>query len=91
MTVWCCPLSNVGDIKRSFVLARGVKLEAAMMAFGVEVDGRGGGEGVCGSGVRMWVGLRIVFLQRGAKKVYAVDTAYGVLAWTLRKGVSGWW
>ena len=30
-------------------------------------------------------GFTDCLLQRGASKVYAVDTAYGVLAWTLRK------
>jgi 23S rRNA (cytidine1920-2'-O)/16S rRNA (cytidine1409-2'-O)-methyltransferase len=58
----------------------GEKLAAAMDVFGVSADGR-----VCadlGSNVGGFVDC---LLRRGATRVYAVDTGYGVLAYTLRK------
>jgi 23S rRNA (cytidine1920-2'-O)/16S rRNA (cytidine1409-2'-O)-methyltransferase len=70
----------MGDMKRSFVSRAGLKLEAAMMVFGVEVAGKACAD--LGANVG---GFTDCLLQRGAAKVFAVDTGYGVLAWTLRK------
>lgn len=58
----------------------GFKLDAALEAFGIQPK-----DWVCadfGSNVGGFVDC---LLRRGAAKVYAVDTGYGVLAWTLRK------
>ncbi len=74
------PPPPMGDMKRSFVSRAGFKLEAAMAGFGVEVQGA-----VCADLGANVGGFTDCLLQRGAAKVFAVDTAYGVLAWTLRK------
>jgi 23S rRNA (cytidine1920-2'-O)/16S rRNA (cytidine1409-2'-O)-methyltransferase len=70
----------MGDMKRSFVSRAGFKLEAAMVVFGVDVQGA-----VCADLGANVGGFTDCLLQRGAARVYAVDTGYGVLAWTLRK------
>lgn len=57
----------------------GEKLAWALSHFDVEVEGR-----ICcdlGSNVGGFVDC---LLQRGARRVYSVDTSYGTLAWTLR-------
>jgi 23S rRNA (cytidine1920-2'-O)/16S rRNA (cytidine1409-2'-O)-methyltransferase len=58
----------------------GLKLEAALSAFGVDVRGLACADLGCSTG-----GFTDCLLKHGAAKVYAVDTAYGELAWTLRK------
>jgi 23S rRNA (cytidine1920-2'-O)/16S rRNA (cytidine1409-2'-O)-methyltransferase len=66
--------------KRRYVSRAGTKLEAALEAFQVDPDRL-----VCadlGSNVGGFVDC---LLARGAAKVYAVDTGYGVLDYTLRK------
>ncbi len=63
----------------SFVGRGGDKLSWALDTFGVNPEGA-----VCvdlGSNVGGFVDC---LLQRGAVKVYSVDTSYGTLAWTLR-------
>ncbi|HEV8290484.1 MAG TPA: SAM-dependent methyltransferase [Tepidisphaeraceae bacterium] len=63
-----------------FVSRAGQKLEHALVTFGIDVSGW-----VCadlGSNVGGFVDC---LLQRGAKKVYAIDTGYGALEWKLRK------
>lgn len=63
-----------------FVSRAGQKLEHALATFAIDVNGW-----VCadlGSNVGGFVDC---LLQRGAKKVYAIDTGYGVLEWKLRK------
>lgn len=70
----------VGDLKRSFVSRAGLKLEAAIETLGLDVTGAIAADLGCNVG-----GFTDCLLQHGAAKVYAVDTAYGVLAWTLRK------
>lgn len=63
-----------------FVSRAGLKLEHALNAFGVDVRGK-----VCadlGSNVGGFVDC---LLQRGAAKVYAIETGYGVVDWKLRK------
>jgi 23S rRNA (cytidine1920-2'-O)/16S rRNA (cytidine1409-2'-O)-methyltransferase len=73
-------LLPTGDTKRSFVSRAGHKLEAAIVTFGIDVAGKLAADLGCNVG-----GFTDCLLQHGAAKVYAVDTAYGVLAWTLRK------
>ena len=63
-----------------FVSRAGEKLDAAIRTFGVEISGR-----VCADLGANVGGFTDCLLQHGAVKVYAVDTAYGVLAWKLRK------
>jgi 23S rRNA (cytidine1920-2'-O)/16S rRNA (cytidine1409-2'-O)-methyltransferase len=57
----------------------GRKLEAALDGFGVEVAGRVCLDAGCSTG-----GFTDCLLQRGAKRVYAVDVGYGQIAWVLR-------
>lgn len=64
----------------AYVSRGGRKLAAALDAFGVDPDGR-----ICadlGSNVG---GFCDCLLQRGATRVYAVETGYGVLAWKIRR------
>ena len=63
-----------------FVSRAGLKLEHALVTFGIDVTGW-----ICadlGSNVGGFVDC---LLQRGAKKVYAIDTGYGALEWKLRR------
>lgn len=66
--------------EKPFVTRAGLKLAAALDAFGVSPEAA-----FCadfGSNVGGFVDC---LLRRGAVRVYAVDTGYGVLAWSLRK------
>jgi len=63
-----------------FVSRGGLKLEAALQAFGVDVAGKVCADLGCNVG-----GFTDCLLQRGAAKVYAVDSGYGTLAWKLRQ------
>ncbi|MBI2097036.1 MAG: TlyA family RNA methyltransferase [Candidatus Sungbacteria bacterium] len=58
----------------------GLKLEAALEAFSVSVEGK-----VCVDIGAATGGFTDVLLQRGAKKVYAIDTGRGKLALRLRE------
>jgi 23S rRNA (cytidine1920-2'-O)/16S rRNA (cytidine1409-2'-O)-methyltransferase len=69
-----------GKEKRSFVSRAGYKLEAALVAFKIHPTGF-----TCADLGANVGGFTDCLLRHGAAKVYAVDTAYGVLAWTLRK------
>ena len=69
----------MGNETRQFVSRGGLKLDAALSAFGLDVTGRLCADFGCNVG-----GFTDCLLQRGAEKVYAVDTGYGTLAWTLR-------
>jgi len=62
-----------------FVSRGGHKLTAALDAFTVDVAGF-----VCADFGANVGGFTDCLLQRGAAKVYAVETGYGELAWTLR-------
>ena len=62
-----------------FVSRGGLKLEAALAAFGVPVEGR-----VCADLGASTGGFTDCLLQRGAARVVAVDVGYGQLAWKLR-------
>jgi 23S rRNA (cytidine1920-2'-O)/16S rRNA (cytidine1409-2'-O)-methyltransferase len=63
-----------------FVSRGGLKLQAALDAFGVSVDDR-----VCADLGASTGGFTDCLLQRGAAKVHAVDVGYGQLAWSLRQ------
>jgi len=62
-----------------YVSRGGLKLEGALQAFGVDPKGRVVMDVGASTG-----GFTDCVLQRGAKKVYAVDVGYGQLAWNLR-------
>jgi 23S rRNA (cytidine1920-2'-O)/16S rRNA (cytidine1409-2'-O)-methyltransferase len=63
-----------------FVSRAGLKLDHALTAFGVDVAGL-----VCADLGSNAGGFVDCLLQRGAAKVYAIDTGYGALDWKLRK------
>ncbi len=69
-----------GSTDRSFVSRGGEKLAFALDRFAVDVSGRVCADLGCNVG-----GFVDCLLQRGASRVYAVDTGYGALAWTLRR------
>jgi 23S rRNA (cytidine1920-2'-O)/16S rRNA (cytidine1409-2'-O)-methyltransferase len=64
---------------RAFVSRGGHKLAAAIDRFGVEVE-----DLVCLDAGASTGGFTDCLLQRGAANVYAVDVAYGQLAWEIR-------
>jgi 23S rRNA (cytidine1920-2'-O)/16S rRNA (cytidine1409-2'-O)-methyltransferase len=63
-----------------FVSRGGLKLDHALRVFDLDVAGF-----VCADLGSNTGGFVDVLLQRGAAKVYSIDTGYGVLAWKLRK------
>ena len=63
----------------TFVSRAGFKLEHALREFDFSVKGLTCADLGCNVG-----GFTDCLLQRGAKKVFAVDTGYGTLAWKLR-------
>jgi 23S rRNA (cytidine1920-2'-O)/16S rRNA (cytidine1409-2'-O)-methyltransferase len=63
-----------------YVSRGGLKLEAALDAFGVTPAGW-----VCADIGASTGGFTDCLLQRGAAKVYAIDVGYGQLAWSLRQ------
>jgi len=65
---------------RQFVSRAGQKLDAALDAFGIDVVGMTCADLGCNAG-----GFVDCLLQRGAARVYAIDTGYGMLDWKLRK------
>jgi 23S rRNA (cytidine1920-2'-O)/16S rRNA (cytidine1409-2'-O)-methyltransferase len=65
---------------RRFVSRAGEKLDHALEAFGLDVTGFVCADFGCNTG-----GFTDCLLRRGATKVYAIDTGYGVLDWKLRK------
>jgi 23S rRNA (cytidine1920-2'-O)/16S rRNA (cytidine1409-2'-O)-methyltransferase len=64
----------------TFVSRAGQKLDHALSQFGLGVTGR-----VCADLGSNAGGFVDCLLQRGAAKVYAIDTGYGALEWKLRK------
>ena len=64
----------------AFVSRAGRKLDHALEAFDVSVDGLDCADFGCNVG-----GFTDCLLRRGARRVYAVDTGYGVLAYALRR------
>lgn len=67
---------------RQFASRSGHKLAAALDAFSIDPSGLICADLGCNVG-----GFTDCLLQRGAAKVYAVDTGYGTLAWKLRDPV----
>ncbi len=63
-----------------YVSRGGLKLAAALEAFQLDVTGATCADLGCNVG-----GFTDCLLQRGAGKVYAVDTGYGAFAWKLRQ------
>jgi 23S rRNA (cytidine1920-2'-O)/16S rRNA (cytidine1409-2'-O)-methyltransferase len=64
---------------RPYVSRGGLKLEAALDRFAIEVSGVIAADVGASTG-----GFTDCLLQRGAFKVYAIDVGYGQLAWRLR-------
>ena len=64
----------------SFVSRAGQKLDHALSHFGIDVTGFVCADLGCNVG-----GFTDCLLRRGAARVFAVDTGYGVLDWKLRK------
>lgn len=64
----------------NFASRAGLKLDAALEAFAIRPEGWTCADFGCNVG-----GFTDCLLQRGANKVYAIDTGYGALAWKLRK------
>jgi 23S rRNA (cytidine1920-2'-O)/16S rRNA (cytidine1409-2'-O)-methyltransferase len=62
-----------------FVSRAGSKLDHALTAFAIPVEQKICADLGCSTG-----GFTDCLLQRGAAKVYSVDTGYGVLDWKLR-------
>jgi 23S rRNA (cytidine1920-2'-O)/16S rRNA (cytidine1409-2'-O)-methyltransferase len=67
------------ETRERFVSRAGEKLEAALVEFEVEVEGRDCLDAGASTG-----GFTDVLLQRGAGRVLAVDVGYGQFAWSLR-------
>lgn len=63
-----------------YVSRGGLKLEAALMAFDVDPKGKVAIDVGASTG-----GFTDCVLQKGAKKVYAIDVGYGQLAWKLQR------
>ena len=63
-----------------YVSRGGLKLEGALNAFGIDLRDRVVMDVGASTG-----GFTDCALQRGARKVYAVDVGYGQLAWEIRK------
>src|SRR4051794_36941461 len=63
-----------------FVSRAGEKLDHALTAFALDVTGFTCADFGANAG-----GFTDCMLQRGAAKVYAVDTGYGALEWKLRR------
>src|SRR4051812_20432296 len=64
----------------AFVSRAGLKLDHALSHFGIDVTGLVCADLGCNAG-----GFTDCLLQRGAAKVYAIDTGYGMLDWKLRR------
>jgi 23S rRNA (cytidine1920-2'-O)/16S rRNA (cytidine1409-2'-O)-methyltransferase len=58
----------------------GIKLEHALDRFGIDVSGKTAADVGASTG-----GFTDCLLQRGARKVYAIDVGYGQLAWQIRQ------
>lgn len=62
-----------------YVSRGGLKLEKAMTAFSLTLDGK-----ICADVGASTGGFSDCMLQNGAQKIYAIDVGYGQLAWKLR-------
>lgn len=68
------------DTGPKYVSRGGVKLEAALDAFPIDVNGK-----ICADVGASTGGFTDCLLQRGAAKVYAIDVGKGILHWEIRK------
>ncbi len=73
------PADAAPDPRNPYVSRGGLKLEHALDTFDLDVAGLACADLGCSTG-----GFTDCLLQRGAARVFAVDTAYGQLAWKLR-------
>lgn len=73
------PVSLSTPDQHPYASRGGLKLEAALYAFSLDVAGLTCADLGCSTG-----GFVSCLLHHGAGRVYAVDTAYGELAWSLR-------
>jgi 23S rRNA (cytidine1920-2'-O)/16S rRNA (cytidine1409-2'-O)-methyltransferase len=75
------PADSAVEVKSRlpYVSRGGLKLEAALDAFGLDPTGRACADIGASTG-----GFTDCLLQRGAIRVYAIDVGYGQLAWSLR-------
>lgn len=64
----------------AYVSRGAVKLHAALAAFGIDPEGKTAADLGCSTG-----GFVDCWLRHGTTRVWAVDTAYGQLAWKLRQ------
>ena len=64
----------------AYVSRGGLKLEAALNAFGIDVEGL-----ICLDVGASTGGFTDCLLMHGARRVFAVDVGYGQLAWKLRQ------
>lgn len=69
----------MADVDCPYVSRGGLKLEHALREFAIDANGL-----VCADLGASTGGFTDCLLRHGAARVYAVDTAYGELAWTLR-------
>src|SRR5262245_59357650 len=74
------PLPKAEGTKKGFVSRAGLKLQHALTTFRLDVT-----DMTCADLGSNTGGFVDCLLHHGAKKVYAVDTGYGVLDWKLRK------
>lgn len=79
MAVSAAAAVEVRGDKLPYVSRGGLKLEKAMKAFPIHLEGT-----VCADIGASTGGFTDCMLQNGAAKVYAVDVGYGQLAWKLR-------
>ena len=75
----CDALLEVRGSACPYVSRGGLKLEKALHDFGVDPTGY-----VCSDSGASTGGFTDCLLQKGAKKVFAIDVVYGQLAWSLR-------
>ncbi len=71
--------STIEIIEKRFVSRGGLKLEAALKNWNIEVEGKVFLDAGSSTG-----GFTDCLLQKGAVKVYSVDVGYNQLAWSLR-------
>jgi len=67
-------------VRKPYVSRGGYKLAAALDVFDVDPA-----DAICADVGASTGGFTDALLQRGAKKVYALDVGYGILAWKLRQ------
>ena len=75
-----CGLPIAVALPPRFVSRGGEKLEAALTAFPIVIEGR-----ICLDGGISTGGFSDCLLQRGAARIYGIDVGYGQTAWSLRQ------